>query len=210
MFVAYCPDRPSDCYEFFNPKTLGKYYTRDVTWLHQMYFGRSSTLKRSGRVLPLKTTGNDPHLLKIDQGSVGEFITPAPKNQNQKQNENKQKQISTKTCLSMKKLKTKRMTKEMMMRQKHKAQVQEEEYGFMKVQKVVYKRNNKKNKKRNNKMNKRNNKKNNKRNNKRNNRKNKRNNRKRNRNPFYVQDWDVPFESQPDLETIAKAMTYQR
>merc|ERR1711933_645606 len=42
MFVAYCPDRPSDCYEFFNPKTLGKYYTRDVTWLHRMYFGRSS------------------------------------------------------------------------------------------------------------------------------------------------------------------------
>ena len=38
IFVGYCRDHAGDVYRMFNPQTKKLHVTRDITWLHRMYF----------------------------------------------------------------------------------------------------------------------------------------------------------------------------
>ena len=49
MMVGYSIDHAGDCYQMWDPVTGGIHDTRDVTWMHRMYFERQASL---GIVIP--------------------------------------------------------------------------------------------------------------------------------------------------------------
>ncbi len=49
MMVGYSSDHAGDCYQMWDPVTGGIHDTRDVTWMHRMYFERQASL---GIVIP--------------------------------------------------------------------------------------------------------------------------------------------------------------
>jgi hypothetical protein len=44
MMVGYSTDHAGDCYQMWDPVTGGVHDTRDVTWMHRMFFERQVSL----------------------------------------------------------------------------------------------------------------------------------------------------------------------
>ena len=63
IFACYSPNRPGDCYCFFNPKTLKTYHSRDDTWLGRPHWSPSKD-RGSGNVLP-----QEGNIVTSDTGS---------------------------------------------------------------------------------------------------------------------------------------------
>ena len=42
FFAGYPDDHPADCYRMWDPKMGRVHQTRDVVWLHRMYFPKKS------------------------------------------------------------------------------------------------------------------------------------------------------------------------
>ena len=49
MMVGYSTDHDGDCYQMWDPVTGGIHDTRDITWMHRMYFERKQSF---GIVIP--------------------------------------------------------------------------------------------------------------------------------------------------------------